>query len=68
MSSDKETGNWRMRCLVECLSPHGDGKVNFHMTLSFCSSFGQVKSSGMSSGKTQVSEGAYISCSFMAAL
>ena len=33
MSSEKETVNWGMRCLMEDLSPHGDGKVNFHVTL-----------------------------------
>lgn len=30
-----------MGCLVESTRPHGDGKVGFHITLGFCSTFGQ---------------------------
>lgn len=42
MSSGEETGNWGMGCLVQSISPRGDGRVSSHMTLGFCSTFGQA--------------------------
>ena len=53
-----------MGCLVESTSPHGDGKVGFHITLGFCSPFGQANSSGNSSGERQISQGTDISFLF----
>ena len=68
MSSGEETGNWGMGCLVESISPRGDGRVSSHMTLGFCSTFGHANNGGSSSGKRQVSQGADIAFSFKAAL
>lgn len=68
MRSGERAWEWGMGCLVKCISPHGDGKVGSHITLGFCSTFGQTNSSGTSSGGRQVSQGTDISFSFKVVL
>ena len=68
INSGERAWEWGMGWLVECISPHVDGKKGSHITLGFCSTFGQANSSGASSGERQESQGADISFSFKVVL
>ena len=49
INSGERAWEWGMGWLVECISPQVDGKKGSHITLGFCSTFGQANSSGASS-------------------